>query len=160
MMHIRLKKAAAADCRAIHEMQVRAFAPLLEKYRDFATNPGAEGLERIEQRMAQPFTDYYLIRLDDENGESIGAMRVVRLQNGACRISPMFILPEFQGKGYAQQAIRAAEALYPDARLWELDTIKQEAKLCHLYEKMGYVATGEEKDIQPGMTIVFYEKHI
>ena len=60
--------------------------------------------------------------------------------------------------GYAQQAITKAESLYPQARCWELDTIKQEAKLCHLYEKMGYKAAGEVKIIQEGMTIIKYIK--
>lgn len=52
------------------------------------------------------------------------------------------------------------EALYPEAAHWELDTIKQEPKLCHLYEKLGYRQTGKEEELQPGMTIVFYEKWV
>jgi GNAT superfamily N-acetyltransferase len=138
-------------------MQVAAFAPLLDKYHDYGTNPASEPLEKIVQRMGQAFTDYYFICL---GSETIGAIRIVRLQDGACRISPMFILPKFQGKGYAQQAIKQVESLYPNACRWELDTIKQEQKLCHLYEKMGYAATGKEKTIQDGMTIVFYTKEI
>ncbi|ODU55652.1 MAG: hypothetical protein ABT01_05680 [Clostridium sp. SCN 57-10] len=156
-MCIQLRKAGICDCGQIHQMQGKAFAYLLDKYHDYDTNPGAEPLEKVIQRMEQTFTDYYYIQL---GSRCIGAMRVVRLHDGACRISPMFILPEFQGKGYAQQAIRNVEELYPGACRWELDTIKQEPKLCHLYEKMGYCAIGKEKVIQPGMTIIFFEKHI
>lgn len=156
-MLVQLLKADANDCRQIHQMQIKAFAYLLDKYHDYTTNPAAEPLEKIIQRIRQAFTDYYFIQL---GGENIGAIRVVRLHNAACRISPMFILPEFQGKGYAQQAIKNAESLYPEACRWELDTIKQEPKLRYLYEKMGYVTTGKEEDIQPGMTIIFYEKHV
>ncbi len=156
-MRVQLLKADTDDCCQIHQMQIKAFAYLLDKYHDSTTNPGAEPLERIIQKMEQTFTDYYFIQLGDEN---IGAIRIVRLHNGACRISPMFILPEFQGKGYAQQAIKNIESLYPDACRWELDTIKQEPKLCYLYEKMGYVTTGKEEDIQPDMTIIFYEKQV
>ncbi|MEN6340181.1 MAG: GNAT family N-acetyltransferase [Clostridiaceae bacterium] len=156
-MTVTLKKADLGDCAAIHALQISAFTELLEKYRDTATNPGAEPLERIVLRMAQPNTDYYFIRLDEQ---TIGAIRVVRLDDTACRISPMFLLPEYWNKGYAQQAIHFTESLYPNARLWELDTIKQEPKLCHLYEKLGYRQTGKEEDIQPGMTIVFYEKRV
>jgi RimJ/RimL family protein N-acetyltransferase len=156
-MAITLQKAALEDCAEIHALQIKAFAGLLEKYRDTATNPGAEPLERIVQRMEQPHTDYYFIRL---NGENIGAIRIVRLVDAACRIAPAFLLPAYQNKGYAQQTIRLAEALYPAATRWELDTIKQEPKLCHLYEKMGYRQTGKEEELQPGMTIVFYEKRV
>ncbi len=156
-MLVQLLKADADDCCQIHQMQIKAFAHLLDKYHDYITNPGAEPLEKIMQRMEQDFTDYYFIQLGSEN---IGVIRVVKLHNGAYRISPIFILPEFQGRGYAQQAIKNAESLYPDACRWELDTIKQEPKLCYLYKKMGYATTGKEEEIQPGMTIIFYEKQV
>lgn len=102
--------------------------------------------------MGRPQTDYYLIRLGRRD---IGAIRVVRMEGDQCRISPLFLLPEFQG--FAQQAIRAAEERYPRAA-WSLEIIKEEEKLCHLYEKMGYRPTGREEAVQPGMTIVYYEK--
>ncbi len=70
----------------------------------------------------------------------------------------MFILPEFQRKGYAQKAIKQAESYYHEAKKWVLDTIKQEDVLCHLYEKMGYTLTGIERNIKPGMDLVNYAK--
>jgi len=154
---VKLIKAEFEDCAIIHDMQTSAFGALLEKYGDIETNPGAEGLERITARMKQKYTDYYLIQSECKN---LGAMRVARLSEKICRISPMFILPEFQGKGLAQEALTAIELLYPEAELWTLETIKQEAKLCYLYEKMGYQRTGREEDIQDNMTIIFYEKRI
>lgn len=154
-MEIKLQKAYIGDCEEIHKMQVKSFKHLLDKYDDINTNPGAESLEKIIGRMKQEFTDYYFIKLDDKN---IGAIRIVRLKGNVCRISPMFILPEFQGKGYAQQTIRAVEALFSQADSWQLDTIKEETKLCHLYEKMGYKRTGKEEVIQDNMSIVCYSK--
>jgi predicted acetyltransferase len=154
-MKITLIKAQLEDCDKIHKMQVHAFSELLEKYQDHATNPGAESIDKIICRMKQDFTDYYLIRISEKD---IGAIRVVKLENNICRISPMFILPEFQGNGYAQEAIKAIEYLYPQAKGWKLDTIKQENKLCHLYEKLGYKATGKEESLQSNMTIIFYSK--
>lgn len=50
------------------------------------------------------------------------------------------------------------ELLYPEAKHWELDKIKQETKLCHLYEKMGYKKTGKELSIKDKITLVFYKK--
>jgi GNAT superfamily N-acetyltransferase len=152
-----LDKANINDCHEIHEMQLIAFKELLDKYQDMQTNPGAETIERVVQRMEQDFTDYYFITL---NGQHIGAIRILRLDTNKSRISPMFILPEFQGKGYAQQVIQKTENIYTHTDIWELNTIKQESKLCHLYEKMGYVPTGKEEAIQDGMTIIFYEKHL
>ncbi len=154
-MEITLQKAEWKDCAELHRMQLAAFRQLLETYHDTATNPGAEPLEKVERRMKQPETDYYFLCLGTQK---IGAVRVVRLPQARCRISPIFLLPEFWGKGFAQQALRAVEGCYPQTAVWQLDTIQEEAKLCHLYEKLGYHRTGEERQLQDHLTIVDYEK--
>lgn len=156
-MELKLQKAYLSDCKKIHIMQVKSFKLLLNKYNDINTNPGAESLEKVIARMKQDFTDYYFIQLNEEN---IGAIRILRLQGNIFRISPMFILPKFQGKGLAQQTIKAVGTLYPQAEGWQLDTIKEETKLCHLYEKMGYKKTGKEEILQDNMTIVQYGKQV
>ena len=155
-MNITLEKAARADLPQLHAMQVEAFMPLLEIYHDHDLSPAAEGVERIVERFEQPFTTYLFITLD---GKRVGALRVCDFGE-RCRLSPIFILPEYQGKGIAQTAITLMEQLYPAAQVWELDTIEQEAKLCHLYEKLGYKRTGKTEHIKDGMDIVFYEKQM
>ena len=139
----------------IHEMQVKAFMPLLEKYQDYDTNPANESLEKIITKFNQSFTDYYLIKHFDV---IIGGIRVVKKGNKTFRVSPIFILPEHQGKGLAQEVFTQIEQIYNDAKSWELDTILQEAGNCYLYEKLGYKRTGETKIINDEMTIVFYKK--
>ena len=155
-MAIHLRIATEADLRQILYIQVKSFAQLLLKYEDFESSPAAEGMEDIRQRFRQPFTDYYLIMLDDQE---IGMLRVCDFGEN-CRLSPLCILPEFQGKGYAQQAMAIMEDLYPKARLWQLDTIAQEEKLRHLYEKMGYRRIEKTEQIKDGMELVYYEKPI
>jgi len=135
-------------------MQIKAFRTLLEKYQDHNTNPGAEKLDRTVERLQEPFTEFYFISLD---GKHIGALRICTFER-LCKLKQIFILPEYQGRGYAQKAILIAEFLYPDAKCWELDTILQEEKLCHLYEKMGYRRTGKVENIRAGMDLVFYAK--
>lgn len=111
--------------------------------------------EGIIQRMRGPNSTYYLIELD---GTVIGGLRVADMGKGRMQLKQIFILPKHQGHGYAQAAILAMEAMYPHAALWELDTIKQEGELRHLYERMGYRPTGREYDLQEGMTLMDYEK--
>ena len=154
-MSVSLCKANLDDAVTIHEMQVKAFMPLLEKYQDYDTNPATESLERIIARFNQPFTDYYLINYFKD---TIGGIRVVQIGNKSYRVSPIFILPEYQGKGIAQKVFVKIEQIYDDAKLWKLDTIMQEEGLCYLYEKLGYKKTGETKKINDNITIVFYEK--
>lgn len=153
---ITLKKAGRADLMEIHRIQVASFQALLDKYQDYGTNPSAERFERILERFQEKTTDYYLICLNEQN---IGMIRVCDFGT-VCRVSPIGILPEFQGRGFAQQVMVLLENRYLGAEKWTLDTIRQEQKLCYLYEKLGYVATGKQETIQPGMDIVFYEKNV
>jgi RimJ/RimL family protein N-acetyltransferase len=154
-MSVTLRKAERADLQKIWEMQVEAFKELLEVYQDYDMSPAAESIDKIVARFEQPWTTYFFIEAE---GTEVGVVRVVDKKDGSRkRISPIWIMKEFRGKGYAQDAIRALEALY-GADNWCLDTILQEKGNCHLYEKMGYHQTGRIDNINERMDIVYYEK--
>lgn len=153
---VTLRKAEEADCPALHRILVKAFIPLLKKYRDYNSSPASESLDEVVRRFRQRYTAYYFICLD---GAEVGVLRVCDFGE-QCRLSPIGILPEYQGKGIAQQALACMEELYPDARLWTLDTILQEEKLCYLYEKLGYRRTGKYERLKEDMDLVFYEKEV
>ena len=156
MINIKLIIANESDAEEIWNMQKIAFAELLEKYQDFETNPANEPLEKTIMRLKQPFTYFYFI---DLNGIKIGAIRVVdkKLNDEPKHISPLFIMPEYRNKGYAQQAIIQVEKIHGSLG-WEIDTILQEPTDCHLYEKMSYNRTDKVKRINPYMNLVFYKK--
>lgn len=153
-MKIIVSKVGVEKAEQIYRLQIQSFKGLLEKYQDYDYSPGAEKLERTLQRFQEPFTDFYFILLENQ---PIGAMRVCNFES-LCKLKQIFILPEYQGNQYAQQAIRLVEKQYPQAKRWEVDTIGQEKKLCHLYEKMGYKKTGKVQPIKEGMDIVFFAK--
>ena len=154
-MSVTLRQAKREDVETIWKMQTEAFADLLQKYEDYDMSPAAEGIDKIVARFEQPWTKYFFIEAE---GKDVGAIRVVDKQDGSRkRISPLWIMKEFRGRGYAQDAIRAVEALY-GADNWCLDTILQEKGNCHLYEKMGYRKTGKIEHINERMDIIFYEK--
>lgn len=50
-MNIRLEKSSNEDAQNIFEIQVKAFMPLLEKYKDYNTNPANETIERVITRI-------------------------------------------------------------------------------------------------------------
>ena len=153
---ITLRKATAEDIEKIWKMQVEAFRGLLEKYQDYDLSPAAEGVDKIRARYEQPWTTYFFIEAE---GNDVGAIRIVDRKDGSRkRISPLWIMEEYRGKGYAQAAITAVEELY-GADNWSLDTILQEKGNLHLYEKMGYHQTGKIEHINVRMDIVFYEKN-
>ena len=155
-MKVELLRANIGDAKELHAMQVKAFKELLEKYQDFNTSPANENVEKVEVRLKQDFTFYYFICIGQQK---VGAIRIIdKKETGKNkRISPIFILPEFQGKGTAQKAIRLCEEKHGNGN-WELDTILQEPKNCHLYEKMGYRRTGKTEVINERLTLISYEK--
>ena len=155
-MNIKLVEVTKEDIETVWRMQIDAFSGLLEKYQDYDLSPGAETKEKVITRFEQPWTKYYFINAE---GINVGAVRIVDMKDGTRkRISPLWIMEEYRGKGYAQQAILAAEELYGSDN-WSLDTILQEKGNCHLYEKMGYHQTGKIEHINDKMDIVFYEKN-
>ena len=155
-MEVTLLRANIDNAKELHAMQIEAFKELLYKYQDFDTSPANETVEKVETRLKQDFTFFYFICIGQQK---VGAIRIIdKKEDGKNkRISPIFILPAFQGKGIAQKAIRLCEEMHGNEN-WELDTILQESKNCYLYEKMGYRRTGKTEVINERLTLVFYEK--
>lgn len=152
---LQLVRCTVSDLELIREMQRKAFAALLDNYQDHDMSPANESMERIMWKLQQ--TDSYFYRIE-VNGKVVGAIRVVDVgNNGRKRISPLFVLPQYRGKGYAQAAILEAERIH-GSHNWELSTILQENGNCYLYEKMGYRQTSQKTVINDKMTIVGYAK--
>ncbi len=155
-MNVKLMKAEESDLEEIRQMQVTAFSELLEKYQDYGTSPASESLDRIREKYVQPGSFYYFIT---DRQTRVGVIRIVDRKDGSRkRISPLWIMPEYRNRGYAQSAIIEAERIHgPDN--WCLDTILQEKGNLHLYEKMGYHQTGRTEKINQRMDIVYFEKN-
>ena len=153
---MKLVRVNIQDAENLWKMQIAAFQDLYAKYQDTENSPATETLEKTIMRLEQPYTYFYYITVDDT---IVGAMRVIdHKEEGRYKfLSPIFIMKEFRGKGYAQQAIQLAEEIHGSSG-WALDTILQEKGNCYLYEKMGYRQTGEAKVINERMTLVFYKK--
>lgn len=155
-MGLILRRASINDAELIWKMQIESFQELLEKYQDMDTNPANEAIERVIERLEQPFTYFYLLQ---EDRTIVGAIRVIdkKEQNESKWVSPLFILPEHRNKGFAQNAIKEVEKLH-GSRGWELATILQEKGNCYLYEKMGYIATGKTELVNDRLILIFYRK--
>lgn len=154
-MSVELRPVTRDEIETVWKMQVEAFSELLEKYRDYDMSPATESLEKIISKFEQPWTTYYFIIACNKR---VGAIRIVDKKDGSRkRISPIWIMPEYRGRGYAQQAMLEAEKIY-GSKHWCLDTILQEKGNLRLYEKLGYHRTGKIENINDRMDVVFYEK--
>ena len=134
-------------------MQKKCFKPIYEKYQD-ETNPCKESIIKFISRTTKPnFKMYWII----ENDTKVGQIWVAT-KNNTAKLARLFVLPKFQNKGYATNAIIDIEKLYSYYSHWWLDTIKEEKKNIHLYQKFGYKSNGKEKIFNDKMTIIEFEK--
>ncbi|MEK4714576.1 GNAT family N-acetyltransferase [Sporosarcina sp. FSL K6-1540] len=154
-MEVTLEKANEFDAQSLFDIQVNAFLPLLEVYEDYNTNPANETIERMITRINNTSGGVYKIKSDTI---LVGAISVWWKEETEFWISPMFIQPKYQGQGIAQKAISQIEGLFPQAVSWELATIAEEKRNCYLYEKMGFIKTGETKKINDSTTLIYYKK--
>ena len=155
-MELKLSRAKVSEAEVIFNLQHEAFLPLLEKYKDYDTNPANESIEKVVARIMNPRRAYYMIRYNEVPVGAIG----VRWDETESHywISPIFVISAYQGLGIAQQTINTVESMYPMAETWELATILEETRNCYLYEKIGYRTTGATKRLNEFATLVFYQK--
>ena len=73
-------------------------------------------------------------------------------------LGSIFLDPQRHGKGYGKHAMLMIEELYPEVRIWKLDTPNESHGLHKFYESLGYIKTGEMED--RGMKGFIYEKAI
>ncbi len=126
-MIVRLQPARAEDAVRLTEMQARAFMPQVLLRGGFETSPAAETPDRMLERITSAKSHSFIIVADDMYA---GMIRIKELNDGACKISPIFVLPEFQNQGIGQKAMSLAEELFPSARLWTLFCVREEKKTC------------------------------
>ena len=144
-----------SDIETVFRIQRTAYKPLYEQYQD-DISPYLESKETVLRKYSKEGTYGYIFAV---NGVLVGAVRIiVYKEDKSGKVSALCVLPQYQGRGIAQQALLKIEELHGDIERWFLDTIQEEAGNCHLYEKLGYRKTGKTEVINDKMTLVYYEK--
>jgi GNAT superfamily N-acetyltransferase len=156
-MTITLEKAIVKDAKALHALQIKSFLPLLEKYNDRETNPACESQDKTLNRINDPLKGFYKILRDNI---LVGGIAIKQTAPRTIFLGPIFVDPDFQNQKIAQKALELIEDIFPKVDFFELATITQEKGNVHLYEKIGYVATGECKKINDSMDILFFRKNL
>lgn len=152
---LNVKQISSDSADIVHNIQKKSFKPLLNKYHDYDVNPAMESVELIREKIDRANTTAYIFQLNNIN---VGWVRVTELEDKIYKNSALCVLPEYQNRGIAQEALKRIESYHSDARKWILSTILQEKGNCHLYEKMGYVKVGELNQVNERMTLVSYGK--
>lgn len=155
-MEITLEKVTENDAAAVFQMQIDSFTPLLNKYKDYETNPANESIEQTIFRINNPSNNFYKMIIDSN---LVGAICISQKEIPyKLWISPMFIHPNYQGKGIAQKVLILIEEMFAKARSFELATILEEERNCFLYEKIGYKRTEVIKKLNDKTTLIYYKK--
>ncbi len=155
-MKVNLLKANLSEAEKLLEMQKICFSPHLERYQDFETSPAMVSINKILWQIKND--NFYKIMLDDV---WVGSINVKALdENGNYKLHIINVLPEYQGMGIGQLAIKLAEGLFPDSKTWCLETLEDMPYNRHVYEKAGYQFTGETERINEKLTLVYYQKQI
>lgn len=156
--HVTFQRAETGDVDRILAMYHQSFRLLYTRYHDESTNPYCESATALKAKLNRPGSYYYFVF---HQATVVGLIRLVINTGLRGRISPLLILPEFQGHHFAEAALKQAEWEWPAVQAWSVDTIEQEAQLIHLYTRMGYVqVAGKRTVVAPGMTIVYFEKRL
>lgn len=153
--NIAISKAVPDEAEELLAMQKGAFMPLYMKYQDHETNPATQTIEGFLKRF--DIGDYYKILYKDNLA---GSVFVYEKEPGRMKLHLINIHEEYQNKGIGQEVIKRLELMYPQAESWELETILSKKKNCYLYEKMGYIQSGELQCINDKLTLVSYKKEI
>ncbi len=154
-MTITLEKAKPKDANALHAIQIKSFLPLLEKYKDYETNPACESIDKTLQRINDSSKVCFKILKDNI---LVGGIVIKHTSPDTIFLGPIFIDPIFQNQKIAQKTLKLIEDMFPAIHFFELATIAQEKGNIHLYEKIGYVIHGESKKINDSLDIVFFLK--
>ena len=110
---ITLKPIGPESAGLVQSLVHAAFAPLLARYQDHETSPANKSTSQIERALAREMSDGYLILHDEE---TIGYVRVDERMEGVFSLSDLCIVPQWQNRGYAQEALRLIEARYPKTK--------------------------------------------
>ncbi len=145
-----IELASKGDAGELLEGQKRAFYDVAEAHNHLDMPPMTETEESIINEMER--AKVFIARKD---GKIIGSVRGEQ-NDGACCISRLWVLPEYQGKGLGHALMYAVEDYFTDYSEYRLFTGSKSEKTIEFYKERGYVEKTREpvKDYE----LVYFEK--
>ena len=149
-MDLRFVKARTSDALVLTSISKQAFDSDVEAG---ATSPGGPpGYQSVpfHIRMARM---NHLFKLVDENGVILGGAILFR-QGDVLNVGRIFIDPQHFRKGYGILMMREIVALYPDVKVFTLDTPVWNIRTNAFYTRLGYSEEKRDTDF------VYYSKDV
>lgn len=142
------------DLEAILDIQRKAFLQEAIRYEDLSMPPMVETLEQMEA-MFENGTVFFKYILDDR---IVGSVRG-KLDNGACHIGRLIVLPDHQNKGIGKILMNELETFFSTkCQSFKIFTGEKSIHTINLYTRLDYkiIHTQNEGDY----SLIFMEKVI
>ena len=147
-MNLQFTKAGTSDALVLNSLSKQAFDSDVEV--GAASPGGPPGYQSVpfHLKMARMTN---LFKLVDEDGVILGGAILFR-QGNTLNIGRIFIDPQHFRKGYGILLMREIEAMFPDVKVFTLDTPAWNTRTNAFYTGLGYSEVKRDTDL------VFYSK--
>ena len=152
-MDLIVEQATVKDAPEILDLQRRAYLSEAAIYDEYGIPPLTQTLDEM---LASFETQFFLkVRSKDR---IIGSVRAY-VEAGTCFIGRLIVCPDAQNQGIGTRLMKEIEAVFGQARRFELFTGHRSERNLHLYQKLGYRPFRRER-VTPSLTLVYLEKVI
>ncbi len=148
-MNLQFMKARTADVLVLNGISKQAFD---SDVKVGAASPGGPpGYQSVPYHVRMARMNH-LFKLVDGNGLILGGAILFR-QGDTLNVGRIFIDPQHFRKGYGIFMMREIEALYPDVKVFTLDTPVWNTRTNAFYTRLGYSEVKRDHDL------VYYSKN-
>ena len=147
-MNLRFMKAGTSDALVLNSISKQAFDSDAEV--GAASRGGPPGYQSVSFHVKMARMNH-LFKLVDENGVILGGAILFR-QVDTLNIGRIFIDPQHFRKGYGIIMMQKIEALFPDVKVFTLDTPAWNTRTNAFYTRLGYSEAKRDSDF------VYYTK--
>ena len=147
-MNLRFMKAGTSDALVLNSISKQAFDSDAEV--GAASRGGPPGYQSVSFHVKMARMNH-LFKLADENGVILGGAILFR-QEDTLNIGRIFIDPQHFRKGYGIIMMQKIEALFPDVKVFTLDTPAWNTRTNAFYTRLGYSEVKRDSDF------VYYTK--
>ena len=147
-MNLQFVKAGTSDALVLNSISMQAFNSDVAVGAPSAGGPPGYQSVSFHLKMARM---NHLFKLIDENGVIMGGAVLFR-QGDTLNIGRIFIDPQHFRKGYGIFMMRKIETLFPDVKVFTLDTPAWNTRTNAFYNRLGYTEVKRTSDF------VYYTK--
>ena len=148
-MSLHFMKAGTSDALVLNSISKQAFDSDAEA--GAASPGGPPGYQSVPFHLKMARMNN-LFKLVDENGVILGGAILFR-QGDTLNIGRIFIDPQHHRKGYGIYMMREIESMFPDVKVFTLDTPAWNTRTNAFYTRLGYSEAKRDSDF------VYYSKY-